>query len=104
MSGNTDQNKDRAARNRTLLVGGSEIADLKSRVAVGNQAGLSTRNKIVAGLAETVLPRLRPAGFDLLFADPPYNLTKQFGAENSKALCGLYEVWLDRCLSYAFLA
>ncbi|MFN0277828.1 MAG: DNA-methyltransferase [Pyrinomonadaceae bacterium] len=38
--------------------------------------------------------------FDLLFADPPYNLTKDFGAEKfSRRTSEAYEAWLESWLS-----
>ena len=56
----------------------------------------NSRNKIVCGDAFTVLAKLPESSFDLLFADPPYNLTKNFG-ENSFRQTSLdeYEAWLD---------
>ena len=47
-----------------------------------------------------VLEKLPENSFDLLFADPPYNLTKNFG-ENSFRQTSLdeYEKWLDSWLS-----
>lgn len=47
-----------------------------------------------------VLPRLAPRSFDLLFADPPYNLTKTFGKEKfAQTSDDAYEAWLDSWLS-----
>src|ERR1700752_1759077 len=44
-----------------------------------------------------MLQKLKPACFDMLFADPPYNLTKKFGKE-SFTRTGTYEDWLDSWL------
>jgi site-specific DNA-methyltransferase (adenine-specific) len=57
------------------------------------------RNSIIRGNAFEVLPKLPAAAFDLLFADPPYNLTKRFGTErfNQKNSAD-YEDWLDSWL------
>lgn len=47
-----------------------------------------------------ILPKLEPASFDLLFADPPYNLTKTFGKERfAQTTADAYEAWLDSWLS-----
>jgi site-specific DNA-methyltransferase (adenine-specific) len=53
----------------------------------------------VHGHAENALTRLEPGGFDLLFADPPYNLTKQFGAQKFKSTGDEeYGAWLNSWL------
>jgi len=60
-------------------------------------------NAIVMGEAARVLPRLPPACADLLVADPPYNLDKDFGAARG-ARMGEEEyeaytaAWLDAAL------
>ena len=55
---------------------------------------------MIHGNAFEVLPGLKTASFDLLFADPPYNLTKTFGKEKfAKASDNEYEAWLDSWLS-----
>lgn len=53
-------------------------------------------NKIVHGDAFEIITTLPTASVDLLFADPPYNLTKAFGAEAFRARSqDDYETWLD---------
>jgi site-specific DNA-methyltransferase (adenine-specific) len=55
---------------------------------------------LIHGDAFEVLPTLQAASFDLIFADPPYNLTKTFGREKfTKASDAVYETWLDSWLS-----
>ena len=57
-------------------------------------------NKVVCGDAFAVLQELPAAHFDLLFADPPYNLSKTFGSEKFiKTSHEEYEAWLDSWLS-----
>jgi len=94
--------KVKAPRNRTLeLMPGEAEALRKSIVFGGEMKNLSAgRNKIVCGDAFEVLGRLPEANFDLLFADPPYNLTKAFGKEafREKTLAD-YGEWLDSWLS-----
>ena len=59
----------------------------------------SLRNLVVCGDAFDVLPSLPDSSFDLLFADPPYNLTKDFGSERFKERStDEYEEWLDSWL------
>ena len=78
----------RAERNRTIEVTESEIGVLKRE--------LSRANGIVCGDAFDVLKTLPEQSFDLLFADPPYNLTKKFGKEEFKrSSSDEYEEWLD---------
>lgn len=94
--------KTRAPRNRTLEVGDAEVADLRSKLVVDDgSAYLSdVRSKVICGDAFSVLERLPMASFDLLFADPPYNLTKSFGAEKfSERTLDEYEAWLNSWLS-----
>ncbi len=58
------------------------------------------RNKIIHGDAFKVLDKLPEKTFDLLFADPPYNLTKNFGENAFKRISDEnYEAWLDAWLS-----
>jgi site-specific DNA-methyltransferase (adenine-specific) len=57
-------------------------------------------NALVCGDAFAVLPKLEPGTFDLVFADPPYNLSKKFGGETFSAKTSEeYADWLDSWLS-----
>ena len=94
--------KLRAPRNRTIDVIDGEAAALKKRLLFDDvKVDLaSVRNKIICGDAFAALGRLSASGFDLLFADPPYNLTKAFGKETfSERTTDEYEVWLESWLS-----
>ncbi len=94
--------KTRAPRNRTLEVADSERDDLRAKLIVddGSADLTDVSNKVICGDAFGVLQRLPSAGFDLLFADPPYNLTKDFGAESFRRRSSdEYEEWLDSWLS-----
>lgn len=54
---------------------------------------------LIYGDSFTELPKLKPRMFDLLFADPPYNLSKSFGKEAFKqTTTAAYEKWLDSWL------
>jgi site-specific DNA-methyltransferase (adenine-specific) len=90
--------KTRAPRNRTLDLTTREIEIYRKNLifASGEFDLKNCRGKIVCGNAFAVLAKLPESSFDLLFADPPYNLTKNFG-ENSFRQTSLdeYEAWLD---------
>src|SRR5688572_9135688 len=91
--------KGRAARNRTLIVGELDAERLGRNVIRGHRTDQLTRNAIICGEASTVLSGFPNEYFDLLFADPPYNLTKRFGTENFKSsTIDEYQEWLDSWL------
>jgi site-specific DNA-methyltransferase (adenine-specific) len=94
----TAQKKQRAPRNRTLELSAEEIADFRERLVFEDDLS-DFQNKIICGDAFKILKKLPAASFDLLFADPPYNLTKNFG-ENSFKQTSLdeYELWLESWL------
>ena len=92
--------KSRAPRNRTLEVAPSEAASFRKSILFGEGGGLANvKGRIICGNAFEVLPQMIPASFDLLFADPPYNLSKKFGKESfSRTASDEYEAWLDSWL------
>lgn len=78
--------KRRAPNNRTLEVSGSERASL-ARQLVKVERGTPVENafgKVICGDAFDVLELLPESSYDLLFADPPYNLNKSFGSRSFK--------------------
>ena len=94
----TAQKKQRAPRNRTIDLSAEEITNYRKHLIFQDDSG-DFRNKIICGDAFKVLQKLPEKSFDLLFADPPYNLTKNFG-ENSFKQTSLdeYEIWLESWL------
>ncbi len=99
MPSNSDSSPPRAPRNRTILVDDRETEALRSSIVGSSRIEDLDRNSIVCGDAFAVLPKLSTQSFDLLFADPPYNLTKQFGTEKFKSKSpDAYEDWLDSWL------
>lgn len=100
MSFGEKQSKSRAPRNRTLELSAQESEIYRSRLIYAKDYLQNCRNKIICGDAFEILKKLPEQRFDLLFADPPYNLTKNFG-ENSFRQTSLdeYEVWLDSWLA-----
>ena len=93
--------KQRAPRNRTIELDPGDIERLRSGLvyAENNRDLAEIKSAIICGDAFDVLSRLTAARFDLLFADPPYNLTKDFGAEKfTQRSSDAYEEWLDSWL------
>lgn len=101
MHGSSKPIRSKAPRNRTIQLEPGEAECLRSRLlfnAPGNPDEL--RNKVICGDSFSVLGQLPAASFDLLFADPPYNLTKSFGKTTFRELSSdEYEAWLDSWLS-----
>ena len=98
MSIGSKKTKQRASRNRTIELDPGEIKGLRSGLIYGETHGdlIETRNATICGDAFYILHRLPAGRFDLLFADPPYNLTKDFGAEKfTQRSSDAYEDWLD---------
>lgn len=96
------QQKERASRNRTIDLSEAEIELYRSRlIFADSRMDLSEfQNKIICGDAFQILKKLPKASFDLLFADPPYNLTRTFGANSFKQTSpDEYEIWLDSWLA-----
>lgn len=89
--------KKRAPRNRTIEVTTGEASVYRSRIFFGVPSHKAKiRNKIICGDAFKILPKLPECSFDLLFADPPYNLTKNFGKEKfRRTSIDSYENWLE---------
>ncbi|HXH69256.1 MAG TPA: DNA methyltransferase [Pyrinomonadaceae bacterium] len=91
--------KERAPRNRTINLTEQEIEIYRKRIVYSETNLKDFQNKIICGDAFEIFGWLPEKSFDLMFADPPYNLTKNFG-ENSFRQTSLedYEFWLDSWL------
>lgn len=100
MSAPAKEPKKKAPRNRTLELETAEINDLRLGILPEREADDKTNNAVICGDAFGILSKLGNARIDLLFADPPYNLTKAFGKESFKERSpDKYEAWLDSWLS-----
>lgn len=89
--------KTRAPRNRTIEIDRDEVEKLRSRTARSGTGDVV--DQIICGDAFEILGQLPKSTFDLLFADPPYNLTKTFGDESFRERTHAeYEEWLDSWL------
>lgn len=92
----------RAPLNRTMTLSDDEISlYMPALVKVESPASFDqVRNKIVCNDVFRVLPNLPDACVDLMFADPPYNLTKSFNDRQfRKTSIDEYAEWLDSWLS-----
>jgi len=89
----------RAPRNRTLTLSNSDVLRYRKQLDRTKDIAFGAKSRVVYADAFTVLGELRPGTFDLLFADPPYNLTKRFGEQDFKSTTlDAYETWLDSWL------
>ena len=89
----------RAPRNRTLTLSNSDVRRYREQLDRTKDIAFGAKSRVVYGDAFTVLRELQPGTFDLLFADPPYNLTKRFGEKDFKSTTlDAYETWLDSWL------
>lgn len=100
MANSNSGSKIRAPRNRTLNVDAAERTVFRRALTRRVEHGKLLENVLINGNAFEILPSLPKNSFDLLFADPPYNLNKNFGKENfRRSENDAYELWLDSWLS-----
>jgi site-specific DNA-methyltransferase (adenine-specific) len=71
--------KLRAPRNRTLSLTETDRANLRGRLVSADELSADLMDKTILGDSLEVAKRLPRTFADLLFLDPPYNLTKRFG-------------------------
>ena len=93
--------KKRAPRNRTISLNSYEYKTYKTRlVNLSKPANLmQILNTTICQSLFEVLDLLPSNAFDLVFADPPYNLTKAFNEVSfSKGSALEYELWLETWL------
>ena len=100
---NPPKEKTRAPRNRTIELNAAESEIYRKRLLTADNDLSECRNAIIHGDAFKILGKLPEKKFDLLFADPPYNLTKNFGENSFKQTSADdYETWLDSWLAQTF--
>ena len=92
----------RAPRNRTLTLSEAELIQYKTRLekveSPATRNGI--RDRIFCQDVFAALPHLPDQCVDLMFADPPYNLTKSFNDRKfRKTSLDEYAEWLDSWLA-----
>ncbi|HYE76293.1 MAG TPA: site-specific DNA-methyltransferase [Blastocatellia bacterium] len=94
--------KKRAPQNRTITLSPEENDKLSKRlISLSSQATIEeVCNKTICQDALDVLDHLPDNSIDLLFADPPYNLSKTFNEHRFQSTSiEKYEAWLDTWVS-----
>jgi site-specific DNA-methyltransferase (adenine-specific) len=90
--------KKGAPRNRTVRLSDEEAVRLRGTITAKVEHDIA--NSFICGDSFEVLPQLRNESFDLLVADPPYNLNKSFGSEKFRRVASDdYETWLESWLT-----
>ena len=92
----------RAPANRTMTLSDEELRRCRGSLARFDVPVTveEVRNKLVCQDIFEVLPNLPDRSVDLMFADPPYNLTKSFNERKfKKTSTEEYAEWLDSWLS-----
>ena len=96
------QTKQRAPLNRTLFLNKKEFASLKKKsIKLNENLTLpKIENKIINQNILEALEYLPGKSVDLLFIDPPYNISKKFNKLSFREMeLKDYEEWLDSWLS-----
>jgi len=96
------QTKKRAPLNRTLVLEENETASLKKKLIKLNENSSLKKieNKIINQDIIEALEYLPTNSIDLLFIDPPYNISKKFNKLSFREMeLNEYEKWLDSWLS-----
>lgn len=92
----------RAPLNRTLTLSNEELASYRSQLERLESAATADEvcDRVFCQDVFEVLPKLPDQSVDLMFADPPYNLTKSFNDRKFKKISiDKYSEWLDSWLS-----
>jgi len=97
-----NSNGSRAPLNRTLTLSKAELTRYRASLTKLDSPATATeiRDQLYCQDVFTALPSLPDRSVDLMFADPPYNLTKTFN-ERKFRKSSLYEYseWLDSWLA-----
>ena len=92
----------RAPLNRTLTLSDEELATYRTRLERLKTPATAdnVRDRVFCQDVFELLPKLPDQSVDLMFADPPYNLTKSFNDRKFKKISiDKYSEWLDSWLS-----
>lgn len=102
MSMNNKEEKVRAQRNRTVTLAREDILRLKNKLLTINKKAAPPEliNKTIHQDLFTIIHYLPEKFVDLLFVDPPYNLTKKFNSNKFEEMpSDEYERWIDSWLN-----
>lgn len=92
--------KIRAPRNRTIRIEKDDTERLVPHILSEPLPAGDLFNHMICGDAFSILSQLPAKRFDLLFADPPYNLRKRFGTKVFRRQAeDEYAHWLDSWLA-----
>ncbi|MHB1418263.1 MAG: DNA-methyltransferase [Bacillota bacterium] len=89
---------DRAPRNRGLILTGEDLSELGPVPHIPDSGPLTIEqllNRVLAGDCRNALTRMPPESIDLIFADPPYNIDKDFGNGTLHLSFPEYSDWLE---------
>src|SRR5690242_8807438 len=92
----------RAPLNRTLTLSEAELARFKAELKQleSPAAKVEIYDRVFCQDVFDLLPKLPDRSVDLMFADPPYNLTKSFNERKFRETSiEEYSEWLDSWLS-----
>lgn len=95
----SNHDKQRAPRNRTLMLSEHERGSLSKRLLRPPLTGSlrELTDQVVCGNSLELPPQLPKAFVDLLILDPPYNLNKQFGSEVFREMSLTeYAAWFEK--------
>lgn len=97
-----NQEKHRAARNRTMILTEEERLLYKQQLITLSQPATTEQilNKTIQQNLFEAMDKLPDQFVDLMFIDPPYNLTKSFNGKTfNKMSSDAYTEWLDSWFS-----
>ncbi len=72
-----------------------ESVVLPAPTAMPTPAGLPLRESVIHGDSLTILPTLESESAQIILADPPYNIGKDFGNDSDKQSMDTYLTWCD---------
>jgi site-specific DNA-methyltransferase (adenine-specific) len=91
----------RAPRNRTITLSKAEKRQLRQQLlTIEKRCNVKNiRNRVIRGDIFTIIEYLPSSFVDVLFCDPPYNLTKRFNLKSFRSMkLKEYMEWMDQWL------
>jgi len=100
-SSGTSHTKPRAPRNRSVVLSNDDLKKYRSRLVYLNKPIPLSKiiNRTICQDLFEIIDWLPENAVDLLFVDPPYNISKEFnGRKFSELSLPEYETWLEKWL------